>query len=42
MSVATPAPAAPAAPKKFKTNPVEDFLLGGVAAAVSKTAAAPI
>ena len=27
---------------KFKTNPVEDFLLGGTAAAISKTVAAPI
>jgi solute carrier family 25 (adenine nucleotide translocator) protein 4/5/6/31 len=37
------APAAPAAPQKvFKTNAVEDFLLGGTAAAVSKTIAAPI
>jgi len=38
------APAAPAAAKKAapKTNMVEDFLLGGTAAAVSKTIAAPI
>jgi len=29
-------------PNKFKTNPLEDFLLGGTAAAVSKTISAPI
>jgi solute carrier family 25 (adenine nucleotide translocator) protein 4/5/6/31 len=43
---AAPAPAADkpkaAAPPKRKTNMVEDFLLGGTAAAVSKTIAAPI
>jgi len=46
-----PKPAAPAGgapPKKDdkksgpKTNPIEDFLMGGIAAAISKTAAAPI
>jgi solute carrier family 25 (adenine nucleotide translocator) protein 4/5/6/31 len=39
---AAASPAAAAKPKAFKTNPVEDFMLGGAAAAVSKTAAAPI
>jgi solute carrier family 25 (adenine nucleotide translocator) protein 4/5/6/31 len=43
MSAPAAAPAAKPAPQKvFKTNPVEDFMLGGVAAAVSKTIAAPI
>jgi len=36
------APAAPAKKPVQKTNMVEDFLLGGTAAAVSKTIAAPI
>jgi len=42
--MASPAapPAKPAAKKAPKTNMVEDFLLGGTAAAVSKTIAAPI
>jgi solute carrier family 25 (adenine nucleotide translocator) protein 4/5/6/31 len=43
--MATPAaPAAPASAKKAapKTNMVEDFVLGGTAAAISKTIAAPI
>jgi len=39
---AAPAPAKPAAKKVAKTNMVEDFLLGGTAAAVYKTIAAPI
>jgi solute carrier family 25 (adenine nucleotide translocator) protein 4/5/6/31 len=42
----TPTPAAPVEKKKStappRTNMVEDFLLGGTAAAVSKTVAAPI
>jgi len=45
MAAAAPAAAAapkPAAPVKRKTNMLEDFLLGGTAAAVSKTIAAPI
>jgi len=41
MATAEKKPAAAAAPKRG-TNMVEDFLLGGVAAAVSKTIAAPI
>jgi solute carrier family 25 (adenine nucleotide translocator) protein 4/5/6/31 len=41
--MSTPPAAAPAAkPVPFKTNMVEDFMLGGMAAAVSKTIAAPI
>jgi solute carrier family 25 (adenine nucleotide translocator) protein 4/5/6/31 len=40
--MSAPAPAKAAAPVQFKTNAVEDFLLGGTAAAVSKTIAAPI
>lgn len=39
MAAAAPAPAKP---QTFKTNAIEDFILGGTAAAVSKTAAAPI
>ncbi len=44
---AAPAPAAGAKPagekpKVFKTNPVEEFLMGGLSAAISKTIAAPI
>ena len=39
--MATPAPVA-AKKAPAKTNMVEDFLLGGTAAAVSKTIAAPI
>jgi len=44
MSTPTPAAVVPVAVKKSapKTNMVEDFLLGGTAAAVSKTIAAPI
>jgi solute carrier family 25 (adenine nucleotide translocator) protein 4/5/6/31 len=54
MSVNAPAPAAHASPagaavpaekkasKAPKTNMMEDFMLGGIAAAVSKTVAAPI
>jgi len=41
MSAPAITPVAPAKPAP-KTNMVEDFLLGGAAAAVSKTAAAPI
>jgi len=41
MAAAAPAPAA-AKPAPFKTNMVEDFMLGGIAAGVSKTIAAPI
>jgi solute carrier family 25 (adenine nucleotide translocator) protein 4/5/6/31 len=42
--MSAPAPTTPAPAKKaaVKTNMVEDFLLGGTAAAVSKTIAAPI
>lgn len=40
--MSAPAPAAPAKKPAVKTNMVEDFLLGGTAAAVSKTIAAPI
>jgi len=42
--MSTPAPAVPVVAKKApaKTNMVEDFILGGTAAAVSKTIAAPI
>lgn len=42
MSAPAAAPAAAAKPKVFKTNPIEDFLLGGASAAISKTVAAPI
>lgn len=41
MSAPAPA-AAPAAKPVVKTNMVEDFMLGGISAAVSKTIAAPI
>jgi len=41
MAAAAPAPAKAKKPAA-KTNMVEDFLLGGTAAAVSKTIAAPI
>jgi len=37
-----PAPVAPATKPVLKTNMLEDFMLGGIAAAVSKTVAAPI
>jgi solute carrier family 25 (adenine nucleotide translocator) protein 4/5/6/31 len=40
--MSAPVSAPPAAAKPFKTNMLEDFMLGGVAAAVSKTIAAPI
>jgi solute carrier family 25 (adenine nucleotide translocator) protein 4/5/6/31 len=49
-AAAVPKPATPGAPKadagkpvKWKpTNPIEDFMIGGIAAAISKTIAAPI
>jgi len=42
MAAPPPSPAPKAGGEKKKTNMVEDFMLGGVAAAVSKTIAAPI
>jgi solute carrier family 25 (adenine nucleotide translocator) protein 4/5/6/31 len=35
-------PAGGEKPKVFKTNPIEDFMMGGLSAAISKTIAAPI